>query len=91
MSYKLQIGKLLTGAAALLLAGSIALPAQAYDHWNRHERIRAEIARLHQLCGHGHMPACVQFGVMIGRQHEWEAHWRRMHPEWWWWEGRIGN
>jgi hypothetical protein len=28
----------------------------------------------------------VRFGMMLGQNQERHAEWRRLHPDWWWWE-----
>jgi hypothetical protein len=40
----------------------------------------------HQLCEKGDRKACIRFGIMIGENRERHAEWRRLHPNWWWWE-----
>jgi len=81
--------KLLTGTMALLLAGIAVLPAQAQQPPPPRERIVAEMNRLHRLCDEGYKPACIQFGIMLGKQQQRAAQWRRSNPEWWWWEPWI--
>ena len=68
-------------AVALLLAGIATTPAAAQQGQRR-----AEMKRLHALCDQGYKPACIRFGIMIGRNQERVAEWRREHPNWWWWE-----
>lgn len=66
-------------AAALVVAATTAGPARA-QHW------QPELTRLHGLCNQGYRPACIRFGVILGRNQERHAEWRRLHPDWWWWE-----
>ena len=68
-------------AVALLFAGIATTPAAAQQGQRR-----AEMQRLHTLCDQGYKPACIRFGIMIGRNQERLAEWRREHPNWWWWE-----
>jgi hypothetical protein len=69
----------LAGLAISILAGALA-PAQAQSARD------AEILGFHQLCDKGDRKACVRFGILIGQNQERHAEWRRLHPEWWWWE-----
>ena len=46
----------------------------------------AEMIGFHQLCDRGDRKACIRFGIMIGENRERHAEWRRLHPEFWWWE-----
>jgi hypothetical protein len=75
--------KILFAVLALVLAGigMMRVPARA-DAFAEEERMR----RLHFDCDHGEKRACVQFGVLIGENRERHVEWRRIHPEWWWWE-----
>jgi len=74
---------LLTAACAVAIAGTCAIvstaPARAQD-------VQAELLGLHQLCDHGDRRACVRFGMILGRLQERHVEWRRVHPEWFWWE-----
>jgi hypothetical protein len=67
------------GLAAVVVGGALA-PARAQ---NARE---AELVGFHQLCDKGDRRACVRFGMMLGQNQERHAEWRRLHPEWWWWE-----
>ena len=71
----------LTGLAISILAGALT-PAPALAQSARD----AEIVGFHQLCDKGDRRACVRFGILIGQNQERHAEWRRLHPEWWWWE-----
>jgi hypothetical protein len=46
----------------------------------------AEIIGFHQMCEKGDRRACVRFGMIIERDHDMQAEWRRTHPEFFWWE-----
>ena len=73
-------------AAALIAAGLsstaalIATPAHAQD------AVEAEMVGYHQLCQKGDRKACIRFGILIGRNEQRHADWRRAHADWWWWE-----
>jgi hypothetical protein len=62
------------------MAGIVATPAHAQD------AAEAEIIGFHQLCQKGDRRACVRFGILIGRNEQRHADWRRAHADWWWWE-----
>ena len=62
------------------MAAMIAPPAHAQD------AAEAEIIGYHQLCQKGDRRACVHFGILIGENRALHAEWRRLHPDWWWWE-----
>jgi len=74
---------LFTAAFAVTIAGTSAIvltaPARAQD-------VPAELLGFHQLCDRGDRKACVRFGMILGRMQERHAEWRRVHPEWFWWE-----
>jgi hypothetical protein len=55
-------------------------PARAQD------AAEAEMIGFHQLCQKGDRRACVRFGILIGRNEQRHADWRRLHADWWWWE-----
>jgi hypothetical protein len=61
-------------------ASMVASPAHAQN------AVEAEIIGFHQLCDKGDRRACVRFGILIGENRERHAEWRRMHPEWFWWD-----
>jgi hypothetical protein len=65
----------------MMAVAAVPLPAQAQQG-----RRQAELERLHQMCNQGNRGACVRFGIMIGQNRERVAEWRRLHPDWWWWE-----
>jgi hypothetical protein len=66
------------------LGGSTAMvasPAQAQN-----AAVEAEIVGFHQLCDKGDRKACVRFGILIGRNEQRSADWRRAHADWFWYE-----
>ena len=65
----------LSGTAAM-----VATPAHAQD------AVEAEMVGYHQLCEKGDRKACIRFGILIGRNEQRHADWRRAHADWWWWE-----
>ena len=70
-----------TAAAALVALGATAssVPVRAQEG-------QAELIGLHQLCDRGDRKACVRFGMLLGESRERHVEWRRLHPDWWWWE-----
>jgi hypothetical protein len=48
--------------------------------------VEAEIVGFHQLCEKGDRKACVRFGILIGKNEQRHADWRRAHADWWWFE-----
>jgi len=46
----------------------------------------AEIIGFHQLCEKGDRKACIRFGILIGRNEQRSADWRRAHADWFWFE-----
>ena len=61
-------------------AGMVASPAHAQSS------MEAEIIGFHQLCEKGDRKACVRFGILIGRNEQRGADWRRAHADWFWFE-----
>jgi hypothetical protein len=75
--------KLAVGATTAL----IGIAAFALTTTPRAQSAReAELVGFHQLCDRGDRKACIRFGIMIGENRERHAEWRRLHPEFWWWE-----
>jgi len=62
------------------MTAMVATPAHAQD------AVEAEIVGYHQLCQKGDRNACIHFGILIGRNEQRHADWRRAHADWWWWE-----
>jgi len=68
-------------ALAVVGGGAISSTSPA-----RAQEAQAEMIGLHQLCDRGDRKACVKFGILLGRAQERHAEWRRLHPEWFWFE-----
>ena len=62
-------------------AAMVASPAHAQN-----AAVEAEIVGFHQLCEKGDRKACVRFGILIGRNEQRNADWRRGHADWFWFE-----
>ena len=62
-------------------AGMTTSPAHAQG-----AAVETEILGFHQLCEKGDRKACVRFGILIGRNEQRGADWRRAHAEWFWFE-----
>lgn len=80
-----MISKPLTTALAFAVVASAStaigmMPARAQDG------VEAEMIGYHQLCQKGDRRACIRFGILIGRNEQRHADWRRSHADWWWWE-----
>jgi hypothetical protein len=60
-------------------AGMITSPVHA-------QNVEAEILGFHQLCEKGDRKACVRFGMLLGRNEQRNADWRRAHADWFWFE-----
>jgi hypothetical protein len=58
----------------------VATPARAQSN------VEAEMLGFHQLCEKGDRKACVRFGILIGKNEQRHADWRKAHAEWFWWE-----
>ena len=58
----------------------VATPARAQSD------VEAEMLGFHQLCDKGDRKACVRFGILIGKNEQRHADWRKSHDEWFWWE-----
>ena len=71
---------LVLGAIALCLVGFTQTPARAQAD------VEAEMIGYHQLCDRGDRRACIKFGILIGRNQQRMADWRRAHADWFWWE-----
>ena len=65
----------ISGTAAI-----VATPARAQD------AVEAEMIGFHRLCEQGDRKACIRFGILIGRNEQRHADWRRAHADWWWYE-----
>jgi hypothetical protein len=80
MSLKPLITAALVAVTISGMAAIVATPARAQD------AVEAEIIGFHQLCEKGDRKACIHFGILIGRNEQRHADWRRAHADWWWWE-----
>ena len=67
------------GLLAAVLAGG-SLPALAQD------AREAQLIGFHALCDHGDRKACVKFGMMLQQNADRHAEWRRVHPEFFFFE-----
>jgi hypothetical protein len=66
------------------IALTFALTAHAAPQKRTVEEV---LTQLHGLCDRDYKPACIRFGLVIGRIPPGEARKLRSdHPEWWWWE-----
>jgi hypothetical protein len=76
--------KLLLAASAMFfaVAGSVPMSAPAHAQDAR----QAELIGYHVACNAGDRKACIRFGMLLGEMRERHAEWRRLHPEFWWWE-----
>jgi hypothetical protein len=70
-------------AAAAIAVGISGLATMAATPAHAQE---AEIIGFHQLCQQGDRKACIRFGILLGRNEQRHADWRRAHADWWWWE-----
>lgn len=61
-------------------AAVVTIPAHAQNN------VEAEMLGYHQLCDKGDRKACVRFGILLGKNEQRHADWRRAHAEWFWWE-----
>jgi hypothetical protein len=67
---------------ALMLAFSVPAAAQ-----KQQRTVQEVLTQLHGLCERDYKPACIRFGLVIGRIPPPQARkLRSEHPEWWWWE-----
>jgi hypothetical protein len=73
-------------AAALIAAGMSGTAAMVATPAHAQDAMEAEIIGYHQLCQKGDRKACIHFGILIGRNEQRHADWRRAHADWWWWE-----
>jgi hypothetical protein len=73
-------------AAAAVSAGIAATTAMVATPVRAQGAVEAEIIGFHQLCEKGDRKACIRFGILIGRNEQRNADWRRAHAEWFWFE-----
>ena len=77
-----MISRSLLAATGIAVAMFVASDAPIYAQ----SAAEAEIIGFHVLCDKGDRRACVRFGILIGENRERHAEWRRLHPEWFWWD-----
>ena len=73
-------------AAITIAAGLSATTAMVATPAHAQNAVEAEILGFHQLCEKGDRKACVRFGILIGRNEQRNADWRRAHADWFWYE-----
>jgi hypothetical protein len=73
-------------AAVTIAAGLSATTAMVATPAHAQSAVEAEIIGFHQLCDKGDRKACVRFGILIGRNEQRSADWRRAHADWFWYE-----
>jgi hypothetical protein len=73
-------------AALAIAVGISATTAMVATHAQAQNNVEAEIIGFHQLYEKGDRKACIRFGILIGRNEQRGADWRRAHGEWFWWE-----
>jgi hypothetical protein len=71
---------LVAAGAAIVILGIPQTPVRAQS------AEEAEMVGFHQLCEKGDRRACVKFGILLGRNQQRHADWRRAHADWFWWE-----
>ena len=80
MTVKALMAAMAIAVAISGMAATVATSAHAQD------AVEAEMLGYHQLCQKGDRKACIRFGILIGRNEQRHADWRRTHADWWWWE-----
>ncbi len=73
-------------AAVAIAVGISATTAMVASPAYAQNNVEAEMIGFHQLCEKGDRKACIRFGILIGRNEQRGADWRRAHTEWFWWE-----
>ena len=73
-------------AAVTIAAGLSATTAMVATPAHAQGAVEAEILGFHQLCEKGDRKACIRFGILIGRNEQRNADWRRAHADWFWFE-----
>jgi hypothetical protein len=73
-------------AAMAIAVGISATTAMVVGPAHAQNNVEAEMIGFHQLCEKGDRKACIRFGILIGRNEQRGADWRRAHTEWFWWE-----
>ncbi len=75
----MRLETLAAGVAAVVLACGMTVSAHAQDD------LMARLQRHRAACDQGDRGACVRFGYTLGEYRQYDAQWRREHPDWWWW------
>jgi len=73
-------------AAAVIAAGMSGTSAMVATPAHAQDAVEAEMIGYHQLCQKGDRKACIHFDILVGRNEQRHADWRRAHADWWWWE-----
>ena len=73
-------------AAVAIAVGISATTAVVTTPAHAQNNVEAEMLGYHQLCDKGDRKACVRFGILLGKNEQRHADWRRAHAEWSWWE-----
>jgi hypothetical protein len=73
-------------AAMAVAIGISATTAMVTTPAHAQNNVEAEMLGFHQLCDKGDRKACVRFGILLGKNEQRHADWRRGHAEWFWWE-----
>lgn len=73
-------------AAVAIAVGISATAAVVTTPAHAQNNVEAEMLGYHQLCDKGDRKACVRFGILLGKNEQRHADWRRAHAEWFWWE-----
>jgi hypothetical protein len=73
-------------AAVAIAVGISATTAVVTTPAHAQNNVEAEMLGYHQLCDKGDRKACVRFGMLLGKNEQRHADWRRAHAEWFWWE-----
>lgn len=73
-------------AAMAVAIGISAATAMVTTPAHAQNNVEAEMLGFHQLCDKGDRKACVRFGILLGKNEQRHADWRRGHAEWFWWE-----
>jgi hypothetical protein len=73
-------------AAAAIAVGISAMTTVVTTPAHAQNNVEAEMLGYHQLCDKGDRKACIRFGILLGKNEQRHADWRRAHAEWFWWE-----
>jgi hypothetical protein len=81
----MMLRSMLIGSAVLATIPGAILSVTAAQAQGKEAR-EAELIGFHALCDKGDRKACVRFGMMLGEMRERHVEWRRLHPEFFFWE-----